>query len=87
MLHKQTGSIHNDLMISVICKQKYPTIRSGNLKTLPQIFVQTLSDRNLVIFGCMHNTIIMWEQTTNIQESSGQKLFKTETKLADMSIA
>jgi len=25
MLHKQTGSIHNDLMISVICKQKYPT--------------------------------------------------------------
>ena len=29
----------------------------------------------------------MWEQTTNIQESSGQQLFKTETKLADMSIA
>jgi hypothetical protein len=25
----------------------------------------------------MHNTIIMWEQTTNIQESSGQRLFKT----------
>jgi hypothetical protein len=29
----------------------------------------------------------MWEQTTNIQDSSGQKLFKTEMKLADMSIA
>lgn len=61
MLHKQTGSIHNDLMISSSVNKNIQReqLRSGNLKTLPRIFVQTLSDRNLVIFGCMHNTIIM----------------------------